>query len=329
MYACIDLGSNSFHLLIARWRNGQHEIVERFSEKVQLGEGVSANGRISPAAFQRGIVCLERFREVMAGYPVEHRWAVGTNALRVADNAADFLSAARMMGFDIDVVSGLEEAALVYAGVVSSLPPSDENRLVFDIGGGSTELIVGNGLQRLRTLSMQIGCVGWRDLWFGAMPSTGEALASHLDRAAAAAADIFAGAADQLRDVSWTSVYASSGTAKMFALVCQQHSALIGSNDTGVVSRDALELLKPDVLRTAVDPDFELPGLRQVRRDLLLPGWAVLSGLMQAVGIKQLQFSPTALREGMLHYLVEAIVSHASPMSALKANSAVESAHLR
>lgn len=317
MYACIDLGSNSFHLLIAHWRNGKHDIVERFSEKVQLGEGITASSRISPAAFDRGLACLERFRHVLASYPIEHQWAVGTNALRLADNAEEFLTAAGKLGFDIDVVSGLEEAALVYAGVMTTLPDSDGAQLVFDIGGGSTELIVGEGHQRLQTLSMQIGCVSWRDLWFQDIPTREDALRDRLHRASEAAANVFQEAADSLAGLSWQQVHASSGTAKMFDAICRQRSDFPAGQ---AVSREALLAMEKDILRTALDPDFQLPGLRSVRRDLLLPGWAVLTGLMQAVGISSLRFSPTALREGMLHYLVESSVNHASPLSALRAD---------
>lgn len=323
MYACIDLGSNSFHLLIARQRNGKHDIIERFSDKVQLGEGIASTLRITPAAFARGLACLERFQSVLATYPVEYQWAVGTNALRLAGNADEFLAAARERGFDIDVVSGLEEAALIYAGVVSALPASDEKRLVFDIGGGSTELIVGQGHQRLLTRSMQIGCVGWRDLWFQDVPTERKALRDHLNRASDAAAAVFQEAAGDLSAHSWQRVYASSGTAKMFDAICQQRSDFTAGQ---AVSRDALLTLESDILRTALDPDFQLPGLRSTRRDLLLPGWAVLNGLMQAAGISSLQFSPTALREGMLHYLAKSAVSHASPLSALKAGGATGSA---
>src|SRR5690554_4953503 len=216
MYACIDLGSNSFHLLVVHCRNGKCDIVERFSEKVQLGEGVAASSRINPVAFSRGVACLEGFRHVLASYPIEHRWAVGTNALRLADNAGEFLAAAQELGFHIDIVSGLEEAALIYAGVVTTLPSSDDPRLVFDIGGGSTELIVGKGYQRLQTLSLQIGCVGWRDLWFDDIPTRESALQEHIRRASDAAASVFQQAADNLAGLSWQGVYASSGTAKMF-----------------------------------------------------------------------------------------------------------------
>ena len=142
MHACIDLGSNSFHLLIGEWNNGKIKIIERLSEKVQLGENVRANGIISPAAFTRGLSCLHRFKALMQAYPLEQYWALGTNTFRVTANANDFLAAATDIGIDISIISGVQEAVLIYAGVITSLPESDARRLVIDVGGGSTEVIV-------------------------------------------------------------------------------------------------------------------------------------------------------------------------------------------
>ena len=166
MYACIDLGSHSFHLLIGEWNRGRIRIVERCSEKVQLGEDVVVTGQISDAAFQRGIACLERFRALMRKYPLRQYWALGTNAFRLARNTPQFLSAARDLGIRIYVISGVQEAVLIYAGVISSLPLNDEKRLVVDIGGGSTELIVGQRHERIITESLPVGTVAWRDPLF-------------------------------------------------------------------------------------------------------------------------------------------------------------------
>src|SRR5690606_4614800 len=121
MYACIDLGSNSFHLLIAEWQDEQSQIVERFSHIVQLGEGVALTGEISPAAFARGLQSLREFCEVMSRYPIQQYWALGTNALRLARNAPDFIAAARELGIEVSVISGVQEAILVYLGVLSNL----------------------------------------------------------------------------------------------------------------------------------------------------------------------------------------------------------------
>lgn len=317
MYACIDLGSNSFHLLIARWHDGSYDIVERFSEKVQLGEGVAKSGVISQHALERGLACLDTFRQALARYPIERCWAVGTNALRIAHNADQFLRRANEKGFAIDVVPGLEEAALVYAGVISALPADQTPRLVIDIGGGSTELVVGAGQRRLQSHSMAIGCISWRDLWFRDLPHTESALSQRLDDAADAAAEVFAGVACTLTQTPWREVYASSGTAKMLSAVCARKSK--HKRSAPGVTLETLQSLKADIMRTVLERGFSLPGLKNGRRELILPGWAVLNGFMTACQVTDLDFSPSALREGMLHYLAQASVTGESPLHALRA----------
>jgi exopolyphosphatase/guanosine-5'-triphosphate,3'-diphosphate pyrophosphatase len=317
MFACIDLGSNSFHLLIARWKNGSHEIVERFSEKVQLGEGLARSGQISPAAFARGVACLDTFSAALRRYPVTHVWAAGTNALRVASNAQAFLQEAEARGFAVDVVTGLEEATLIYAGVMTSLPDDDNNRLVVDIGGGSTELIVGRGSRQLQAHSIPVGCVSWRDEWFAEPPRDAASLKQRLDQAAVAAEEVFATVADKLATTPWVDVYASSGTAKMLSALCSQRVAP-GSAPL-VVEMDVLQSLESDIIQISLSPQLSLRGLKNSRRELVLPGWAVLLGFMRANNIRALNFSHSALREGMLHFLVEASRLNESPLHVLRA----------
>ena len=316
MFACIDLGSNSFHLLIARWQNGRHEIVERFSEKVQLGEGLAINGHINPQAFARGLSCLDAFSLALRRHPIKHLWAVGTNALRTADNASDFLLQAADRGFQIDIVSGLEEAALVYAGVMSALPDDGQTRLVIDIGGGSTEIIAGRGAEQLQAHSLPVGCISWRDRWFAPPLNDAEVLAKRLRDAVAASEKVFMSITKQLASVPWTEVYASSGTAKMLSAVCSQRLAP-GSPPRGVLF-DTLAGLQPDIITVTLNPGLTLRGLKNGRRELILPGWSVLMGFMRANGIASLNFSAAALREGMLHYLVKASESNDSPLRVLR-----------
>jgi exopolyphosphatase / guanosine-5'-triphosphate,3'-diphosphate pyrophosphatase len=313
MFACIDLGSNSFHLLIAEWLDGRHQIVERFSEKVQLGEDLAINSLITPAAFSRGLNCLETFRHALARYPIEHCWAVGTNALRIADNADDFLAAARLKDINIDVISGPEEATLVYAGVNSALPAGDHNRLVIDIGGGSTELVVGCNERIFQLHSMPIGCVSWRDKWFAGAAYEYSDIDQTLRKALSDAEAIFRPIVAQLREQSWLEVFASSGTAKMLSSVCAA-----AGHQPGVVTLDTLNELRKDVLRVASEPAYPMAGLKNSRRELILPGWSVLFAFMSVAGIDSLKFSPAALREGMLHYMVKASLSGVAPLHALR-----------
>ncbi len=318
MYACVDLGSNSFHLLIARWHDGAHEIVERFSEKVQLGEGLSQNCTINADAFQRGLVCLEAFALAMERYPIKYLWVVGTNALRVAENSQDFINQAKSRGFAVDVVTGLEEAALVYAGVTSAIPKDDQVRLVIDIGGGSTELIVGKGPVQLQAHSLPIGCVSWRDRWFSTRLENKDLLRKQLTMAADDAEQVFAQVADQLARTPWAEVFASSGTAKMLSAICShKYPSAAGST---LVDFDVLAKLESDIIETTLNPGRTLPGLKNSRKELLLPGWAVLTGFMKVHQINKLHFSPAALREGMLHYMVKARDLNDSPLRVLRAS---------
>lgn len=300
MYACIDLGSNSFHLLIAEWQDGKSQIVERFSHIVQLGEGVALTGEISPAAFQRGIDCLQEFADVMARYPIRQYWALGTNALRLSRNAPQFLEQARVLGLDVSVITGVQEALLVYLGVQSGLPRSDDVRLVVDIGGGSTEVIIGVQDTRLVTRSLPIGCVSWRDQYFAKPAHAPSQLVRTLDDAVDAAQAVFESIRGECMQHPWAQAYASSGTAKMLAAICQMRGF-----PEGQITLQALLSLRADVLACAADPNALLPGLKDRRKDLLMPGWAVLVGLMRAYEIEQIQFSPTALREGMLHFMMQ------------------------
>ncbi|MEC9192620.1 MAG: hypothetical protein VYC52_08760 [Pseudomonadota bacterium] len=298
MHACIDLGSNSFHLLIGEWKQGKIEIVERLSEKVQLGENVRQTGRISPAAFERGLACLRRFADLMAQYPLQQYWALGTNTFRVTDNADAFIASACGIGIEISVISGVQEAVLIYAGVITELPSSDIHRLVVDIGGGSTEVIVGSHHQRLLTDSLLIGSVSWRDHFFSDVSPDTESILLAMDAGRQAAIEVFAAIAPGVARCGWKQAYASSGTVKMLAAICQEQG-----DPAGIVSLNALRDLKPLLAYTIAEHE-ELAGLKEARRDLLLPGWCVLSGLMEAYQVPFVQFSSTALREGMLDFMV-------------------------
>lgn len=299
MYACIDLGSNSFHILIGEWIDGRIEIIERNSDSVQLGEDVRKTGSISPAAFKRGLDCLQHFKTLMDQYPLEQYWALGTNTFRVTDNAEEFIQAAHDIGIDISPISGVQEAVLIYAGVITSLPGSENHRLVIDIGGGSTEVIIGHKHSRLLTESMAIGSVAWRDKFFSPQTSDPLLLESQLDAATVASRAVFDGIAPGVRKADWHEAYASSGTVKMLAAICHSHGF-----GKGEIELDALLALKPQII-AAIASGGDLPGMKERRRELLLPGLAVLVGLMQSYSVGRIQFSATALREGMLDFMVK------------------------
>jgi len=299
MYACIDLGSNSFHILIGEWVGGRIQIVERCSDSVQLGEDVQKTGGISPAAYKRGLVCLQHFKTLMDQYPIKQYWALGTNTFRVTDNAEDFIQAARDIGIEISPISGVQEAVLIYAGVSTSLPVSDNHRLVFDIGGGSTEVVIGHRHNRLLTESMAIGSVAWRDRFFSPKTSEPLLLEKQLEAATAASKSAFDSLSLAVTKAGWQEAYASSGTVKMLAAICQAHGF-----GKGEIKLAALFKLKPQII-AAIAGGGELPGLKARRRELLLPGLAVLMGLMRSYAVDSINFSATSLREGMLDFMVK------------------------
>ncbi len=299
MHTCIDLGSNSFHLLIGEWEDGRIQIVERLSEKVQLGENVNSTGRISPEAFERGLSCLHRFKLLMKQYPVQRYWALGTNTFRVAENADEFVQAAKVKGIDISVISGMQEAVLIYAGVITALPVTDTHRLVIDIGGGSTEIIIGKKHERLLTESMTIGSVSWRDRFFSLENPSVEALLQQMDKGVEAARDVFDSIAPAVKRANWEEAFASSGTMKMLAYICEAHG--YGEKQ---IQLAALHALKTKIAESIANTT-ELPGLKERRRDLLLAGWCILVGLMESYQVETINFSATALREGMLDFMVK------------------------
>ena len=299
MHTCIDLGSNSFHLLIGEWEDGRIQIVERLSEKVQLGENVNSTGRISPEAFERGLSCLHRFKLLMKQYPVQRYWALGTNTFRVAENADEFVQAAKVKGIDISVISGMQEAVLIYAGVITALPVTDTHRLVIDICGGSTEIIIGKKHERLLTESMTIGSVSWRDRFFSLENPSVEALLQQMDKGVEAARDVFDSIAPAVKRANWEEAFASSGTMKMLAYICEAHG--YGEKQ---IQLAALHALKTKIAESIANTT-ELPGLKERRRDLLLAGWCILVGLMESYQVETINFSATALREGMLDFMVK------------------------
>jgi len=300
MQACIDLGSNSFHLLIGKWIDGRIHIVERLSDKVQLGENVRQTGVISPAAFARGMGCLHRFKAIMNSYPLEQYWALGTNTFRVTSNANDFVAAASAdVGIEISIISGVQEAVLIYAGVITSLPDSDCNRLVIDVGGGSTEVIIGSGHKRTFTESLAIGSVAWRDRFFADPHAEKPKLNAQIDAGKEAAKAVFDAAAPGVKRANWSEAYASSGTMKMLANICTEQGF-----GTGVIQLEALHKLRKKLVNTIAKRRV-LPGLKETRRELLLPGWCVMVGLMESYAVEEIRFSPTALREGMLDFMVK------------------------
>ena len=294
--AAVDLGSNSFRLQIARVENDQLYMLDSLREPVRLAAGLTSDKRLDKAAQQRGLDCMERFGERLRGLPREAVRAVGTNSLRVAKNAPEFLQQAEAaLGFPIEVIAGREEARLIYLGVAQGLPQSDGKRMVMDIGGGSTEFIIGEGLKPLRLESLYMGCVSFSLRYF----PDGKINKSNLKQAELAARNELQTISKEFSHRHWNQALGSSGSARMLCDVLEQN----GYSDGGL-TLEGLELLRAQLLSAGDARRLDLLGLRPDRIPVLPGGFAIMYAAFCELGIEQMQPALGALREGVLYDLL-------------------------
>lgn len=291
MFAVIDLGSNSFHLLIARHTDLGFTVIDRCSEKIQLADGLSRHGKLTPAAMQRGLDCLRRFNKTLARHPIRYLRVVATQALREASNAAAFVQAVEKLGLRIEIISGEQEAALIYRGVCDPLPDSEHKRLIIDIGGASTEIAIGDSNTIHLAKSLPMGCVSWRDRFF----SEGDEYGLRCQEAAQAARAVLAPHIQALKALGWSEVYASSGSAKMLSRI-----GLANTWTKGEITRACVDRIQDAICHIRHHEDIALSGLKPERRDLLAPGSSIMSAIMESLSIDHVHYSRTALREGIL-----------------------------
>ena len=290
----MDLGSNSFHMVVGELRAGQLTIIDRIRETVRLSEGLIANGNIQPAARTRALDCLSRFGERLHDMHASSVRSAGTSTLRRARDSVEFrVAAEQALGHPIDVISGLEEARLIYSGVTHSLPPNDGLRLVMDIGGGSTELILGQGPIPRSVESLRLGCVFITEAFFTKGKITMQAfeqarLATRLKLRPVKA--YFRGAVD-LESIG------TSGTI----LATQDVARELGVIDADDLNVDAVEELIAEVCRFGNVSDLQLAGLSSRRAQVWPGGLAILVELLIALRIDRLKTSNGALREGLLY----------------------------
>jgi len=294
--AAVDLGSNSFHLQIGRVVDGQIYPLDAVREVVRLGAGLTAEKRIDRATQAAALEALAKFGERLRGFPRAAVRAVGTNALRVAKNAPQFLREARAtLGFPIEVISGREEARLIYLGVAHALPASAERRLVVDIGGGSTEFIIGTGFDPLLTESLYMGCVSYSLKYF----PDGKVDKSRIKAAELAARQEMAAMFGKYRETGWKEAVGSSGTARSIENILRANH--FGSEG---ITREGLERLKQLLLKAEkADPD-RIPGLRANRAPVLPGGLAIMLAVFDTLGLESVKVSDAALRHGVLYDLL-------------------------
>jgi exopolyphosphatase / guanosine-5'-triphosphate,3'-diphosphate pyrophosphatase len=300
--AAVDLGSNSFHLEIGRVVDGQIYPLDAVREVVRLGGGLTAEKRIDRATQAAALEALAKFGERLRGFARPAVRAVGTNTLRVAKNAPQFLREARAaLGFPIEVISGREEARLIYVGVAHSLPISAQRRLVVDIGGGSTEFIIGRGLEPLLTESLYMGCVSYSLKYFpgGAIEKP------RMKAAELAARQELAALVKDYRETGWDEAIGSSGTARSLENILREN----GFAAEGL-TREGLERLKTLLLKSAKADPERIAGLRQNRAPVLPGGLAIMIAAFDALGLQSMKVSEGALRHGVLYDLLGRVQHH-------------------
>ena len=298
LLAAVDLGSNSFRLEIGRI--GSHQRIERveyLKETVRQGNGLNARHELSREAMERGWECLARFGERLTGFKAAQVRAVATQTLREAINAQEFVErGSQLLGFPIEVISGEEEARLIYRGVASSLPPSQQKRLVIDIGGRSTEIIIGQHSKALQVASFALGSVSWSSHYF----SDGMLNKANFQTAMAAARQSLAHAQFAYPGTAWDCAYASSGTANAVA------DALTAQGlDGRVITPAKLRHLYEQLLDIGHVDKLRIPGLKEDRRAVVAGGISVMMAVVDLLGITELEVAQGALRQGVLHDLLD------------------------
>ena len=297
LLAAIDMGSNSFHLAIARVDHGEVKKVASMSEKVQLAAGLDENKNLTEAAQQRGLACLSRFVGRLGSVQPNRLRIVATNALRQAKNGHEFIQkAAEILPKHIEIIAGREEARLIYLGVSHTMVNSGR-RLVIDIGGGSTELIIGEEFEPIHTESLQMGCVAFTKAFF----VDGEINQKSFDKAVVAARKELSGIANTYKEAGWDTVVGSSGTIK----ACRQITVNMGwSNEKEELTRDGLDKLKEKLLKYKHVAEMEFDGLKEDRRAVLPAGIAILYAIFDVLELDKLVYSDGALREGVMYDLL-------------------------
>jgi exopolyphosphatase / guanosine-5'-triphosphate,3'-diphosphate pyrophosphatase len=294
--AAVDLGSNSFHMVVARHSHGQLVIIDRLREMVRLASHISEDGRLDKDAAARALACLQRFGQRLRDINARNVRVVGTNALRIARRKQAFLERAReALGFPIEIVSGMEEARLIYSGVAHNLPSESGKRLVIDIGGGSTEIIIGEQYEPLELESLQIGCVSLSQRFF----ADGRLSPRRIERARLAARLELEPIQAAFLRRGWERAFGSSGTVRTIADSIRQ----LDSTANGITPK-GIDLLLQRITEAGHIRELDLDVVTDERRPVFPGGVVILSEIIQALGIQQLRFVEGALRDGLLYDMV-------------------------
>jgi exopolyphosphatase / guanosine-5'-triphosphate,3'-diphosphate pyrophosphatase len=296
LLAAVDLGSNSFRLEIGRVEGAHIERVGYWKETVRLAAGLDEHSRLTQRAIESACETLARMNERLRGLHGEQVRAVGTQALRSALNVDEFLlEAQHALGYPIEVIAGREEARLVFEGCMHTLPPSTARRLVVDIGGGSTELIVGTGFNAERAESFKVGCVSTSLRFF----RDGTLDRAHFKRAQVAVSAEIEEAVEQFSRAHWSEAYGSSGTVDAISSILRAE----GWTD-GTITAEGLLRLKHAVIAAGEVRRLRFAGLKPDRQEVLAGGAAVLCAVFDTLGLTEMRPARGALRVGVLYDLL-------------------------
>lgn len=296
LLAAVDLGSNSFHMVVARYEQGVPRVIDRLRETVRLAAGLRADGTLDTAHRRHALQCLARFGQRIAGLPMQHVRAVSTNTVRQLRAPLSFLRPAeRALGHAIEVISGREEARLIWQGIAHALPASRGRRLVMDVGGGSSEFIIGRGLKPELTESVQIGCVASSLRFFPG----GRITCKRWQHAIEEIGLLLQQFAAAYREANWKEAWGTSGTVRAIASI----ASAMGSEERGI-SRAALRKMRDMLIRAGSARQAMLPGLARERIPVIPGGIAIIEAAFTALDIEELLVSDSALREGLLWEMI-------------------------
>ena len=297
LLAAIDLGSNSYHMIIARYLLGQLRVVDRLRETVRMADGLDAKGGLSEQAQQRALACLARFGQRIRDLPDVRVRALATNTVRKLRDPRAFLVAAEAaLGHPVEVVSGREEARLIYLGVAHAQPPKPgQRRLVIDIGGGSTEFIIGSSFLPIERESLQAGCIASTRRFFPDGKLSRKRWRDALNTIGAE----FQSISSRYRALGWDEAVGSSGTHQAISEICQKMKL-----SKGAITAQALPQLRDALLQARHIDQIDLPGLSDDRRPIIAGRVLVLEAAFRALALEKLSVSKAAMREGILYDLL-------------------------
>lgn len=295
-YAAIDLGSNSFHMMIANYTDDRIIVVDRLKEMVRLAFGLSENKHLNEDSMQIALQCLEKFAQRTKNIPITNIRAVGTNTLRQAKNGNDFLVRANAcLEHDIEIISGREEARLIYLGVANTIFNDKDQRLIIDIGGGSTEFIIGQGYDAKITESLYMGCVNISQRFF----KDGNISLNSINKARMASLQELENIRKQYNSHGWDMVIGTSGSIRAVLDVVEEENL-----GTTVITAKSISKIIKSLIKFGHIEKINFASLSANRKPVFIGGIIILSAIFEALNIKEMEYSYGALREGLLYDLI-------------------------